>query len=80
MVFSPFWEGMVLIYKHLVCHLAAFHFLNPKTTIAKFLAAAAETAEIRGATGLSCNCLGGQLWGFCCTEYFRKTQHVIYIV
>lgn len=39
---------MVLIYKHLVCLLAAFYFLNPKTVIAKFLAAAVETAELKG--------------------------------
>lgn len=39
---------MVLIYKHWVCHLAAFYFLNSKTAIAEFLAAAVETAELKG--------------------------------
>lgn len=37
---------MVLIYNALVCYLAAFYLLTPKTAIAKFLAAAVERVEL----------------------------------
>lgn len=59
---------MVLIYKHFIYHLAASTFQILKLQLANSWQLLLKTAELKGATSLSCN-HPGTVWGFCCTAF-----------